>query len=196
MEQQLLEDVKTKRTQTLQRLHNKKDELGRTRDELNTTVDELKRKQEELDRTRDELDVIQDEVEKRKDEVEKKQLDVNRKVDELDKTQDEVEKKRKELTELQRQVDSHLKTINQQRTELQVGKRANHLIFNKCQVPAEDPEVSNESPALHGSYTRVTQVTVMSKLLLTDNLKTFHLQSEKFLQPRLTGGGSANSRTL
>ncbi|XP_026198209.1 centriolin isoform X2 [Anabas testudineus] len=126
VEQQLLEEVKTKRTQTVQRLHKKKDELDRTKDELDMTVDDLKGKQDKLDRMRDQLDSIQDEVEKRKDELEKKQQDVERKMDDLDKMQNKVDKKRDEMTELLQQVESHrkeaescLKTINQQRTELQ-----------------------------------------------------------------------------
>ncbi|XP_067377633.1 centriolin isoform X2 [Channa argus] len=127
VEQQALEDIKPKFTQTLQRLHKKKGELHRMKDELDRMMDELESNQDKLDRKQEEVDGIQDEVDKKKDELDKKQREVDRKMEELEKMQDEVNRKRKELTVLQQEAESHrkesescLKNINQQRSELQM----------------------------------------------------------------------------
>ncbi|XP_028433479.1 centriolin isoform X1 [Perca flavescens] len=119
VEQQDLEVVKTKRIQTLQRLHKKQDQLDRIQVEVDRAKDELDRIQVEADKKRDELDGTQDEVDKRKDELENKKEEVNRKIEELD-------RKREEMAELQQKVESHkketeicLKETKQQQTELQ-----------------------------------------------------------------------------
>lgn len=108
VEQQALEKVKIKRSQNVQRLHKKQDELQRTRDEL--------------DSVRDELDGTRDEVHKREAELEKKQ-------EEVDRMQEEVDRKRRELAELHQEVESrrkeaeiYQKESNQQQTELQVSR--------------------------------------------------------------------------
>ncbi|XP_076588065.1 uncharacterized protein cntrl isoform X2 [Chaetodon auriga] len=105
VEQQALEEVKTKRSQSLQQFH---------------------KKQSQLDRIQDEVDGTRDEVEKRNAELEKKQEEVDKRRDELDRMQEEADRKRKELAELQQEVESHrkeaevcLKETKEQRAELQ-----------------------------------------------------------------------------
>ncbi|XP_070820717.1 centriolin [Chaetodon trifascialis] len=119
VEQHALEEVKTKRSQSLQQLHKKQSQLDRIRDEVDGTRDEV-------DRMRDELDKTREEVEKRNAELEKKQEEVDKRRDKLDKMQEEADRKRKELAELQQEVESHrteaevcLKETKEQRTELQ-----------------------------------------------------------------------------
>ncbi|XP_078106551.1 centriolin [Sander vitreus] len=119
VEQQALEEVKTKRTLRLQRLHKKQDQLDRIQVEVDRAKDELDRIQVEADKKRDELDGTRDEVDKTKDELENKKEEVNRKIKELD-------RKREEMAELQQKVESHkketeicLKETKQQQTELQ-----------------------------------------------------------------------------
>nr|XP_043882959.1 centriolin isoform X2 [Solea senegalensis] len=125
-EQQALEKVKTKHTQSSQRLHVKKDELDRVRDELDTMMDKLDRERGEVDRTQAELDGIKEEVENRKSELGRTQQDVDRKVKELYQVQEEVDRKKRELAGLQQEMESHikeaesfLKQMKQQQTELQ-----------------------------------------------------------------------------
>ncbi|KAF0022522.1 hypothetical protein F2P81_025148 [Scophthalmus maximus] len=131
VEQQALQQVKNKRTQSLQRLHKKRDELDGKQEELDRKQEELDRKQEELDRKQEELDRIQDAVDKRKEELDRKQQEVDGTRDQLAKVQDKVDRKREELAVLKQEVDSHrkeaescLKNTEQQRAELQEALEA------------------------------------------------------------------------
>ncbi|XP_034727864.1 centriolin [Etheostoma cragini] len=119
VEQQALEELKTKHTQSLQRLHKKQGQLKRIQVEVDRTKDELERIQVEADKKRDELDGTLQEIDKSKNELENKKEEVNRKIEEFD-------RKREEMAELQQKVESHkketeicLKETKQQQTELQ-----------------------------------------------------------------------------
>ncbi|XP_068166611.1 centriolin isoform X3 [Antennarius striatus] len=133
VEQQTLEEVKTKHAHSLQQLQIKQDQLDRTLEELDLTKDELdgtkgelngmtdklEKITVELNRTKGELDVTKDELQgnkceldKMKDKLVKTKAEVDRvkseldgKRDVLEKTVDELESSKDELGRVKKQLE-------------------------------------------------------------------------------------------
>ncbi|XP_026177590.1 centriolin isoform X2 [Mastacembelus armatus] len=145
VEQQALEEVKTKRTQTLKHLHKKKDELARTLDELDQKQDEVDRlqdeveiKQDKVDRKTSDLDKLQDEVDRKTSDLDKLQDEVDRKTSDLDKLQDEVDRKTSDLDKLQDEVDR--KTSDLDKLQDEVDRKREELSVLQQEVASHRKE--------------------------------------------------------
>ncbi|XP_068559089.1 centriolin isoform X2 [Cebidichthys violaceus] len=113
VEQQALEEVKMKRTHSLQRLHKKKEQLDRMRDEVDRMRDQGDKKREELTELQQEVESHKNKTERRRTELQELQEELSRSREERSSLQEQC----KQLEARRRHADRSLSAVEAELTK-------------------------------------------------------------------------------
>ncbi|XP_030581756.1 centriolin-like [Archocentrus centrarchus] len=152
-EQQTLEDVKTKRTQTLQQLH-------RTKEELHRQQEKLDKKQEQVEGVRDELDELQDKMDRKRVELAELKQDVESQRRQAEACLGEKSRQQAELQEVQEELSrgrEERRSLREQCKHLEARRRHANRCLSVVQVElAKQKEEYNHTHLLQQEVMRET----------------------------------------